>query len=224
MNPSTTLLETHNILNAITSTECSICLSALTHTNFTSTECGHWFHSSCIFQNMLQRVECPLCRAELADIPEDESSDNDEEEETYDEEEDESIDNGEDEDTEEDTLVPRTVTCNQLAHKITSMGYTMADLAYLLVGRLDPSEKTRYTRAFREKLEHDVEDILSGDIPVDYRDSRTYAEVLAGKSQVDEPGAGPKIVDIPNDSKDQIDDSDYDDLSYIVKCSSCLTQ
>jgi len=60
---------TEDILCKIAETECAICLSNLTHTDFTSTKCGHWFHSSCILQNMVQRVDCPLCRFKLAEPP-----------------------------------------------------------------------------------------------------------------------------------------------------------
>jgi hypothetical protein len=200
-----------NILNTITRTECSICLSNLTYTNFTSTKCGHWFHSSCIFQNMVQRVECPLCRTELAEISDDESESlgddeysSDEEEGDEDEEEgDEDEDEG---DEEEESITPlitlenghlvidNSVTCKQAIHKMMQLGYSMEDFMYLLVGRLCPRENSKYKRAFRNKMETDLSNIINGEIQVDYRDSRTYAEVMSGKIKLDEAGTGPAIV------------------------------
>jgi hypothetical protein len=206
-----------DILNKITNTECAICLSNLTHTNFTSTKCGHWFHSSCIFQNMIERVECPLCRSELAELPEesdDESEDlyseDDSDEDSDEESEDEDQDQDQREDQEEDAAtsaetsvsstgsllqpIDNSVTCKQAAQKMLALGYNVEDLMYLLVGRLDPREKPKYKRSFREKMEHDLEHILSRDIPVDYRDTRTYAQVIVGNQRQEEAGAGPKLV------------------------------
>jgi hypothetical protein len=199
-----------SILNSITSTECSICLSNLTHANFTSTKCGHWFHSSCIFQNMVQRVECPLCRTELAEISDDDSEslgdddtleysteEEEEGEESDDEEDDESLGgtSGESATLENGNLVIDTsITCKQATQKMSQLGYSMEDLMYLLVGRLDPREKSKYKREFRDKMETDLSNILNGEIQVDYRDSRTYAEVMSGKTKQDEAGIGPATV------------------------------
>ena len=186
-----------SLLEKITSTECAICLSNLTHTNFTSTTCGHWFHSSCILQNMVERVECPLCRNGLAKLPEEsdeESNEYDEYDDDSDEDDEDSADEDSDEEAEEEadadeatsaetsaeTSVDSTVsllqpidtsvTCKQAAQKMLALGYEVEDLMYLLVGRLDPREKSKYKRSFRDKMEHDLQHIISGDIPVDYRD------------------------------------------------------
>jgi hypothetical protein len=44
---------------------CSICYDIMGTTNITITECCHKFHSSCIFRNLLRRLECPMCRVKL---------------------------------------------------------------------------------------------------------------------------------------------------------------
>lgn len=209
-----------SILDKITNTECAICLSNLTHTNFTSTECGHWFHSSCIFQNMMERVECPLCRKELAKLPEYESDDDedmyDESEDDESDDDDESDEDNESDDDDQETRgeetsnqetsnqetsepvilrpIDNSITCKQATQKMLELGYNIEDLMYLLVGRLDPREKTKYKRSFRREMEHDLQHILSGEIQVDYRDSRTYAEVMAGSARREEAGIGPRIV------------------------------
>ena len=69
--------------------ECCICMECISTTNKTTTECGHTFHSSCIFKNLSQRVECPMCRKELVELPEEET--------LYDSEEDDDSDDDSDE-------------------------------------------------------------------------------------------------------------------------------
>lgn len=44
---------------------CPICMEDLTDKNKTTTACGHVFHSSCIFKNMMLRTTCPMCREDL---------------------------------------------------------------------------------------------------------------------------------------------------------------
>jgi hypothetical protein len=159
---------------------------------------------------MMQRIECPLCRKELAEISDDEEEDEDlgEEDTDDDESDDESDDEGEEgeggeggeggteEECSESGLHPidNSITCKQATQKMKDLGYTAEDIMYLLVGRLDPREKPKYKRAFRDEMEHDLHHILSGDIQVDYRDSRTYAQVMAGNARQEEAGIGPKIV------------------------------
>lgn len=44
---------------------CSICQSEITNINTTTTECGHTFHTSCIFEwvHLRNHNNCPMCRA-----------------------------------------------------------------------------------------------------------------------------------------------------------------
>lgn len=46
-------------------TPCPICMEDITDKNKTTTSCGHVFHSSCIFKNMMLRTSCPMCREDL---------------------------------------------------------------------------------------------------------------------------------------------------------------
>ena len=46
-------------------TSCPICMEDITNKNKTTTACGHVFHSSCIFKNMMLRTSCPMCREDL---------------------------------------------------------------------------------------------------------------------------------------------------------------
>ena len=54
---------------------CSICYDVIGTTNITITECCHKFHSSCIFRNLLRRLECPMCRVKLVTLEEEEEED-----------------------------------------------------------------------------------------------------------------------------------------------------
>ena len=61
--------------------DCPICFEVITMANIAVTTCGHTFHSSCIFQNLEERIECPMCRTALVQLPDEEDEEEDEEEE-----------------------------------------------------------------------------------------------------------------------------------------------
>ena len=43
--------------------ECCICMENINDTNYTLTQCGHIFHSSCIIKNVFNNgYSCPMCR------------------------------------------------------------------------------------------------------------------------------------------------------------------
>lgn len=176
--------------------ECAICLCELTKTNFTSTECGHRFHSSCVFKSLMIRgIGCPLCRRELTDAPppnnvDDESEDEYDESDMSDSEADDILDSR----TVSTVQSSPRLTCKQVAEKIISMGYTNADIMYVALGRLDESEKNRYTRDFRTGLTDVLDSILDGSLPVDYRDTRTYASAVLNAPRTEAPGTGPRPI------------------------------
>ena len=70
--------------------ECSICFDEICENkNCTTTECGHMFHSSCIFKNInFNGFACPMCRNEFVEQSEESDSD-DESEYSRDDEDDE---------------------------------------------------------------------------------------------------------------------------------------
>ena len=61
--------------------ECPICLDEIEgEKNKVITECNHCFHSSCLMKNVVHNgFGCPFCRTAMAEIPEDEDDDSDEE-------------------------------------------------------------------------------------------------------------------------------------------------
>lgn len=72
--------------------DCPICMDAIEMTkNFTTTECGHCFHTGCLMQSVAHNgFGCPYCRTKMAEEPEaDEESEwsevtDEEEEEPFD--------------------------------------------------------------------------------------------------------------------------------------------
>lgn len=164
--------------------ECSICFDEIGAINTLVTECGHKFHASCVFKSFVNGTfGCPLCRTELAEIPKDE--DEDEEDDEYDGEDDEDED-GEDEYEEPDEKF--MVSCEQIANKFIKMGYNMADvIALALEDSLSGQTKKdseKYTVEFLDTLRSKFSDIIDGEIAVDYRDKRSYAEVLKSNLQL----------------------------------------
>jgi hypothetical protein len=69
--------------------ECPICLNDIeTNNNCVTTECGHKFHCSCLFQNAAHNgFGCPYCRTSLAEevLDEEEDDDNEEDDEDWNE-------------------------------------------------------------------------------------------------------------------------------------------
>lgn len=47
--------------------ECIICMNLITNSDNLVTECGHHFHSSCMFKSILKNKSCPMCRNLLVD-------------------------------------------------------------------------------------------------------------------------------------------------------------
>jgi hypothetical protein len=115
--------------------DCCICMEVISDTNKTTTECGHTFHSSCIFKNLCQRIECPMCRKELVEPPpqaaagflfddDDDDDDYDDDEDEYDDDEVESVLSinsfqfqSENEDGDEHPCAERYLEFKKYAHK-----------------------------------------------------------------------------------------------------------
>ena len=171
--------------------ECPICYDCMTDINITTTQCGHKFHSSCIFNNLKYGIDCPLCRTELVKgIEEDEGDDeedNDEDEESYyssdNDDNDDDEESNEDNDDEENRKPKFDFTMEQVAQKMQKMNISYADfIGYILLysnKQMKEEDKKKYNRKHSKKIEELLDDIVDYKISVDYRDARTYAEVLS---------------------------------------------
>ena len=191
--------------------ECAICYDCFTKTDACSTTpCGHKFHSKCLFQNFEHRPECPLCRTELIKQPEEE--DDEEEESSYysEEEEDEepvkqiaSIKQMANKlaslgYTMEDLLMlhfggsdhPKDIANPRWANDLNpdengSTETTNSTISSVgsHIKQYDVYEQIyKEPNSMLEKLTADIENIMEGNLGVDYKDTRTYAQVLAAAS------------------------------------------
>jgi len=169
---------------------CPICLEDIQgNKNCTTTECGHTFHSSCIFSNLCHRIECPCCRSELVPPSEDE-----EEEDEYEESIDEEGSDTSFDEVDQDNSEPK-MKIEHIVKRLVTMGYTMEDLVLAhLGGSFCRGIKGRdhQTPDFFAKYEETLDDIILGNIAPEYRDTRTFAQVVAG---VPSPAPSPALAE-----------------------------
>jgi len=117
-----------------------------------------------------------MCRAELITMPEEEDD------EDEDGEDDDDTDADSDASFDGENEAPRMSVAN-LTKRLVSMGYTMEDMVMAHLGGsfsqlVKPLE--RQNDAFFEKFEQALDDIVEGKIAADFRDERTFAQVVSG--------------------------------------------
>ena len=174
VDKSYTVTESYTVEN-----DCAICLETLTNAKCCTTDCGHTFHSRCIFKNFKNSFDCPLCRRELVE--------QEEEEEEEEEEEIGTIDTGSYETNtinttreEEDENNPEKLRIQQIYDAIKKKGYNELDfISFLLIDNF-PYEIKQKKEVFWRciKMMQDIDKICEREIAVDYRDERTYAAVV----------------------------------------------
>lgn len=180
--------------------ECAICLETLTNAKCCTTDCGHTFHSKCIFRNFKNSFDCPLCRQELVEKDSESDSDSDSEGEGEGEYED-SDSEGEYEDTisydshsvnttteKADETNPKKLRVQQICDAIKKKGYTELDfISFLLIDNF-PGQIKRKKGVFWRciNMMQEIDKICEREIAVDYRDDRTYATVVCQGLKEDE--------------------------------------
>lgn len=157
---------------------CAICLETLTNTKCCTTDCGHIFHSRCIFKNFKNSFDCPLCRKELV---EEEEDDSEEEGDTY------TYDSGSYESStinstteEADENNPKKLHIQQIYEAIKKKGYNELDfISFLMIDNF-PNEIKQKKDVFLRciAMMKEIDKICEREIAVDYRDARTYATVV----------------------------------------------
>ena len=161
--------------------ECPICYECIEMVNVTIARCGHTFHASCLFKALELKTDCPMCRLQLINVLEEDDDDTSIDSEDLEDEEDlddDLEDEDEDEDIEDDESELRKVTHEQLATKLTHIGYTPADFLRIAGCRVKSENDGKYVCAFYKKFHEDVDKIILGEIKLADRDTRTYAQVL----------------------------------------------
>ena len=167
--------------------ECPICMELISNVNCCTTECGHSFHSSCLFKNFTNSVDCPLCRKELIIYSENEDENNDEEES-----------NDGNSSTDSDALSENqpSLTFNQIECAIKKHCFTEKDLLNCILIQ-EFSDRINISQTMLDKYNKFyslLDSIYNNEIAVDYRDSRSYLSVLLGIERTEEPGEGPRSI------------------------------
>jgi len=184
----------------MSNTECPICLNAIETTNCCVTECGHQFHSSCIFKNFQNSITCPLCRKELVEHEEeDEESEWETDSENSNEESDSESESDSDSDSHslDGNRDKQKLCIRQVKEALKKKGYTETDfISFILSDYYD--RKVNISQEIEDRTQEMIETIdkicFHNEIEVDYRDSRSYSSVLQGIKRNEEPGLGPTPV------------------------------
>ena len=135
--------------------DCPICMEKIINyrSDCCTTECGHTFHSSCIFKNLTNSFACPMCRNQLVEEPVNDDDDDDDSdyiryEELYDDnaltsfrmfhqhlnnEEIEDEEQDEEQEQEAEELVPQFPSAVFIARKLAQQGVTMEQLVKCLM-------------------------------------------------------------------------------------------
>ena len=173
--------------------ECPICMENIDPVkNRMTTECGHCFHSSCLIKHsVLTNVNCPMCRHDLADIPEDDEDTSDgatsvSSESSYDSES-----------TTDSVPSSQKRNITQILAEMKRRGITERHLITTLISITyqDTWANRYFTLNETDNKEEEVFDVLDNitTLPVDYRDTRRYADVLLNVQAVSEAGVGPTV-------------------------------
>ena len=146
-------------------------------------------------------MDCPLCRTELVKVDKEKEKNDDDDEEEYDSDEEydedgefddddyDSDDENEDENDDENENEPDRktkkydFTMEQVAKRMMKMNISYADLiGYMLADsnkQMVEQDKKKYSRKITRNISKILYDIIEYQVAVDYRDERTYAQVVA---------------------------------------------
>ena len=180
--------------------ECPICLEEILGINCTTTECGHKFHSSCIFKNLNNTNVCPICRKEM--VSDDPPSDNDDETGSDDSWSTNSSDSIVSEVAEPVDEVNEEryekFTVMQISEVLKGKGYTECDLLNYIIHYeygYDCVHRMADGRQRKKEVMDIIDSVLDNEIEVDHRDSRLYSNVVLQEPRIEqEIGRGPSQI------------------------------
>ena len=182
--------------------ECPICMEEIIGNNSTRTECGHTFHSSCIFKNLNRTNVCPICRKELVSDDEETQSDDDEtgSEDSWITSSDSTISEVADIEPVDEVNEERyeKFTVMQISEVLKSKGYTECDLLNYIIHYeygYDCVHRMADGRQRKKEVMDIIDSVLNNEIEVDHRDSRSYSNVVLQEPRLDrEIGRGPSQI------------------------------
>jgi len=149
-----------------------------------------------------------MCRKELVETNEDDEEENEDEDiwtddDSNNDDEEDDDDDGDDSDDEDDNQEPnrrkKKLSISQVYETLKKKGFNEKEFISLIIDHFCFDDKIKIQKETIKRCEslfHTIEDICAGDIEVDHRDSRTYASVLLGMPRTEEPGRGPRVVEL----------------------------
>jgi hypothetical protein len=151
--------------------DCPICFDDIdANKNCVITECGHKFHASCLLRSIAHsNFDCPCCRFELTERPEesDDEYDDDDEEEDDDEisnetmqsmrwlfqrAEGEELEEEEEEEDEDEDQVPE-VPLNYVVDNLQTMNYTFEDMIKIILNDFLDNEQDERSATILEAVD-----------------------------------------------------------------------
>jgi hypothetical protein len=200
--------------------DCPICFDDIdVNKNSVVTECGHKFHASCLLRSIAHgNFDCPCCRFELAEKPEESDDGYDEEDDDEDEIEDEIMQSMrwmfpraegeelEEEFEEEEEEVTPNVPLSYIMENLTTMDYNFEDMVRILLNDFLDNDQDERSIGILENVSGLI-DRYEGEVPV-------VTEVLVA---TDVPLATevPVSTETPIASKRENDDSEDEDSEDI---------
>ena len=200
----------------MSSVECPICFDDINPTkNCIITECGHKFHASCLMRSVAhENFDCPCCRFELVERPEE--SDDGFDEDNYDDDDDDDdeimqsmrwmFQRAEGEELEEEELEedeeqqPPDVPLSYVVENLTTMNYSFEDMIKIILNDFLNSDQDERSVSILEA----IDDLID-----------RYEETTAPPTTTD--ASAPTTASAPNTDDEESDDEESDEVSEDLK-------
>ena len=200
--------------------ECPICFDDINATkNCVTTECGHKFHASCLLRSVAHgNFDCPCCRFELAERPEE--SDDGFDDENYDDDDEISdeimqsmrwmFQRAEGEELEEENVLEEEedqapdVPLSYVVENLTTMNYSFEDMIKIILNDFLDSDQDERSLSILEAID-DLVDRYEGTTT----DATADATATAGAPVTDTPvapAAASNTDDEESDSEEEASD------------------
>jgi len=199
----------------MSSVECPICFDDINPTkNCIITECGHKFHASCLMRSVAhENFDCPCCRFELVERPE-ESDDGFDEDDYDDDYDDDEImqsmrwmfqraegEELEDEELEEDDEQAPDVPLSYVVENLTTMNYSFEDMIKIILNDFLNSDQDERSVSILNAIDDLVD---------------RYEETTAPPTTTTDAPT-PTTASAPNTDDEESDEEESDEVSDDIK-------
>jgi len=208
-------------MSSVDAVECPICFDDINPTkNCIITECGHKFHASCLLRSVVhENYDCPCCRFELAERPEE--SDDGFDDENYDDVDDEISDEImqsmrwmfqraegeelEEEELEEDEEQPPDVPLNYVVENLTTMNYSFEDMIKIILNDFLDSDQDERSVSILNAID-DLVDRYEGTTTATDATNPVTTDALTTDALTTD--LAPTTASAPNTDDEESDDED----------------